>query len=304
MTWLRAIRSAGMSGGVMGSPSHGVWGVVRIWRSRSEASWLDTPRRARSVSRVMGWPWVSWCSAATRRAKSSSAAAGLVSGWAAGLWGEGGWPGTRGTVRCRASWTAGTGTGRLSPARIGGTAGPVVRRSSMETATRNAAAGVAAVMRPQAVGWAWSRLAARLSRTPPARTRTGQDRRPAARPVRLSRWRSRAAMTQVRSMQTAMAQAIGPRWPCWAAVSRMWTNDPAPAITARITTGRESMICAARWRPGFTGCLLSPGCGHAWVGTWRAGHAADVGGWVRRLRRDCRRGRPLSSRPVRPGRSR
>jgi hypothetical protein len=42
------------------------------------------------------------------------------------------------------------------------------RRSIMETATRNAAGGTAATIRPQAVGWAWARMAARLSSTPPA----------------------------------------------------------------------------------------------------------------------------------------
>lgn len=36
-------------------------------------------------------------------------------------------------------------------------------------------------------------------------------------------WRSRAAMTQVRSTQTATAQDIGP---CWAAVPRMWVGSP------------------------------------------------------------------------------
>jgi hypothetical protein len=40
------------------------------------------------------------------------------------------------------------------------------RRSIMETATRNAAAGTAATMRPQAVGWAWARLAAKAQPDP------------------------------------------------------------------------------------------------------------------------------------------
>jgi hypothetical protein len=82
----------------------------------------------------------------------------------------------------------------------------VARRSSMETATRKEADGVAATIRPQVVGWAWARLAARLSRIPPASTSVGQDTRRVS-PCRLSRCRSRAAMTQVRSMQTATAQA-------------------------------------------------------------------------------------------------
>ena len=148
--------------------------------------------------------------------------------------------------------------------------GWVVRRSSMEMATRNAAAGVAAVMRPQVVGWAWSRLAARLSRTPPVRTRTGQDRRRDARPVRLSRWHSRAAMTHVMSMHTAMAQAIGPCWPCWAAVSRMWTNDPDPAIAARTSTGPVSSSQAARRRAlAIGGTSFRPVFGMDRAGTWR-----------------------------------
>ncbi len=51
------------------------------------------------------------------------------------------------------------------------------RRSIIETATRNAAGGTAATIRPQAVGWAWARLAARLSSTPPASTTAGHDSR-------------------------------------------------------------------------------------------------------------------------------
>ncbi len=57
-----------------------------------------------------------------------------------------------------------------------------------------------------------------------------------------------AAMTQVRSMQIAVAQAIGP---CWAAVSRMWVNDPAPAMTASTVTGR-ALATASRCRPALT----------------------------------------------------
>ena len=41
-------------------------------------------------------------------------------------------------------------------------------------------------------------------------------------------------------MHTATAQDIGPDWPCCAAVSRMWVNDPAPAITASTVTGSAS----------------------------------------------------------------
>jgi hypothetical protein len=51
-------------------------------------------------------------------------------------------------------------------------------------------------------------------------------------------------MTQVRSMHTATAQAIQPRWPWSVAVSRMWVNDPAAAMAARITTGPESATTA------------------------------------------------------------
>ena len=125
------------------------------------------------------------------------------------------------------------------------------RRSIIETATRNAAGGTAATIRPQAVGWAWARLAARLSSTPPASTTAGHDSRLAAMPCCLSRWRSRAAITQVRSTQTATAQDIGPPWPCSAAVSRMWVNDPAPAITASTVTGSASAT-ASRRRPALT----------------------------------------------------
>jgi hypothetical protein len=64
-------------------------------------------------------------------------------------------------------------------------------------------------------------LPGRLSPTPPASTTAGHDNRLAAMPSCLSRWRSRAAITQVKSMQTATAQDIGPPWPCSAAVSRM-----------------------------------------------------------------------------------
>ena len=133
-----------------------------------------------------------------------------------------------------------------------GRAGRAAQRGSiMETATRNAPDGTAATFRPQAVGCAWARLAARLRPTPPASTMVGQDNRLVVMPSCLSRWRSRAAMTQVRSMQTATAQDIGPCWPCWAAVSRMWVNDPAPAITASAATGSASAI-ASRRRPALT----------------------------------------------------
>ena len=57
---------------------------ARSWRSSSEAAWLDTPSRARSASRVIGWPCWSWCSAAARRAAVRSASSppscGLVPG--------------------------------------------------------------------------------------------------------------------------------------------------------------------------------------------------------------------------------
>jgi len=69
---------------------------------------------------------------------------------------------------------------------------------------------------------------------PPASTTVGHDSCRVVIPSCLSRWRSRAAITQVRSMQTATAQDIGPCWPCWAAVSRMWVNDPAPARCRRV----------------------------------------------------------------------
>ena len=106
-------------------------------------------------------------------------------------------------------------------------------------------------MRPQAVGWAWARLAARLSSIPPASTAVGHDSRLVTMPCCLSRWRSRAAITQVRSMQTATAQDIGPDWPCSAAVSRMWVNDPAPAMAASTVTGSASAT-ASRRRPALT----------------------------------------------------
>jgi hypothetical protein len=122
------------------------------------------------------------------------------------------------------------------------------RRSIIETATRNAAGGTAATIRPQAVGWAWARLAARLSSAPPASTTAGHDSRLAGMPACLSRWRSRVP---IRSMHTATAQDIGPPWPCCAAVSRMWVNEPAPAITASTVTGRASATVSRR-RPALT----------------------------------------------------
>jgi len=92
----------------------------------------------------------------------------------------------------------------------GGDGAGAARRSIIETATRNAAGGTAATIRPQAVGWAWARLAARLSSTPPASTTAGHDSRLTGMPACLSHCRSRAAITQVRSTQTATAQDIGP----------------------------------------------------------------------------------------------
>src|SRR5260370_7700130 len=57
---------------------------------------------------------------------------------------------------------------------------------------------MAATTWSQAVGWAWARFAARLRPIPPARTTVGHDSRRVVMPSCLSRWRSRAAMTQVR----------------------------------------------------------------------------------------------------------
>jgi predicted MFS family arabinose efflux permease len=78
------------------------------------------------------------------------------------------------------------------------------------------------------------RRAARLSSIPPASTTVGHDSRLVTTPCCLSRWRSRAAITQVRSMQTATAQDIGPDWPCSAAASRMWVNDPAEVLNLSV----------------------------------------------------------------------
>lgn len=60
----------------------------RTWRSSSEAAWLETPRRARSASRVIGWPCRRWCSVATRRARASrdSSPASRVSSPAGCAW--------------------------------------------------------------------------------------------------------------------------------------------------------------------------------------------------------------------------
>jgi hypothetical protein len=52
-------------------------------------------------------------------------------------------------------------------------------------------------------------------------------------------------------MHTATAQDIGPDWPCWAAVSRMWVNEPAPAMAASTVTGSASAT-ASRRRPTLT----------------------------------------------------
>jgi hypothetical protein len=150
-------------------------------------------------------------------------------------------------------------------------------------------------MRPQVVGWACSRLATRLSRIPPVRTTAGQDSRRVARPVAWSRWRSRAAITHVRSMHTAMAQDIGPCWPCWAAVSRMWVNDPAPAMAARTRTGARSRTRAAVRRVLFIG--LPPfGRVRAWDVERTAVPDAAAGGCPAARRNPHRRGRPLHPR--------
>src|ERR1700691_1431580 len=88
-------------------------------------------------------------------------------------------------------------------------------------------------------------------------------------------------------MQTATAQDIGPDWPCWAAVSRMWVNDPAPAIAASTTAGAVSASAAAI-RRGFTGVPpFRPVSGMGRVGTWRgvgqrllAGDSRGLGGFA------------------------
>jgi hypothetical protein len=62
-----------------------------------------------------------------------------------------GWPSRRGQLAGAAVLAVGCWGGGWRAAR----------RSIMETATRNAAGGTAATIRPQAVGCAWERLAAR-----------------------------------------------------------------------------------------------------------------------------------------------
>ena len=76
-------------------------------------------------------------------------------------------------------------TARLARAIVlgGGGSGAGSRRSIIETVTRNAPGGTAATIRPQSVGWAWARLAASLSGTPPASTTVGRDRLRAAMPA-------------------------------------------------------------------------------------------------------------------------
>ena len=147
--------------------------------------------------------------------------------------------------------------GGLVLARDGGPGGPrarqAARRSIIETATRNAAGGTAATTRSQSIrlglGQVGGQAEADAAEPAPRWAMTAAGRRLAS---CLSRWRSRAAMTQVRSMQTATAQDMGPCWPCWAAVSRMWVNDPAPAMTASTVMGRASAT-ASRRRPALTG---------------------------------------------------
>src|SRR5690606_6946073 len=210
----------------------------RMWRSRSEASWLDTPRRARSASRVIGRPCLVWCSAATRRAKSSSgpagpddedadedeaddeaeastgtgtgmevcpprssspssccrsvvedAAAGAAEGRSHTTHGDEDDGGTddesaefaeddepdededEGGDGAGRPKESGTGSGSAAGRGVGRVAAGVVvlRRSSMETATRKQAAGVPAVIQPHTDGSACARFAASESRMPPTR---------------------------------------------------------------------------------------------------------------------------------------
>ena len=56
-------------------------------------------------------------------------------------------------------------------------------------------------------------------------------------------------------MHTAAAQDIGPRWPCWAAVSRMWVNEPAPGDHGEHGDGQRAgdREQAAARRPGRPG---------------------------------------------------
>ena len=164
--------------------------AARSWRSSSKAARLETPRRARSASRVIGCPCWSWYSAAARRASASRAS---------------------------------SSSSRAGDGRPGADSSPAP--PSLPSAAGRGVAGGAALDHgdrdeerggrdgghdpAQAVGCAWERLAARLSSTPPASTTAGHDSRRVTVPCCLSRCRSRAAMTQVRSMQTAVAQAIG-----------------------------------------------------------------------------------------------
>gem|GEM_PF-5106552 len=130
---------------------------------------------------MIGLPCLAWCSAATRRANSTSAGDGpgrpsLVVGTSAGA--EDGPPPTEdgpsaagdealaagdelGAIEDAGALTGEEARTEADEAGDGSGRGPEARRSSMDTATRNAPAGVPAVNQPQSVGSAWWRLAAR-----------------------------------------------------------------------------------------------------------------------------------------------
>src|ERR1700683_3223840 len=64
--------------------------AARSWRSSSKAAWLETPRRARGASRVIGCPCWSWYSAAARAREREQDLVLIVPGR--------GWPSRRGQL--------------------------------------------------------------------------------------------------------------------------------------------------------------------------------------------------------------
>jgi hypothetical protein len=103
--------------------------ALRLSRAGALHPFVETPSRARSASRVIGCPRWSWCSAAPRRAAARSASS-PASGTGDGRPGADGLPAAPSSPAMR--------RGRRA-----------ARRSIIETATRNAAGGTAATMRPR-----------------------------------------------------------------------------------------------------------------------------------------------------------
>jgi len=173
-------------------------------------------------------PLLPWCSAAARRAAVRSASS--LSSWASSPpAGTGdGRPGADGRRHRRPGQVLGGGGGRRG-----------VRSWRPRPGTRRPRSG----RRPSAgPGRGWPQGSA-----VPAREHHGRPRQPPGDDALLLVALPLPGGHHAGQVDAdSHGQDIGPPWPCWAAVSRIWVNDPAPAMAASTVTGSASATASRR----------------------------------------------------------